>query len=149
MTSDKHMIGTTISHYRIIEELGEGGMGVVYKAQDTRLDRFVAIKFLPAHLSASSENKARFLQEAKATAALNHPNILSVYDVGEHDDSMFLVLELVYGKTLSAHIANLQSGSGVPVKQAIDWAIQIAQGLRAAHGKNIVHRDVKPHNIMV
>src|SRR5437899_2079128 len=113
------MINQTISHYKILEKLGEGGMGVVYKAQDTRLDRFVAIKFLPSHLSGSADNKARFLQEAKATAALNHPNILSVYDVGEHDDSMFLVLELVDGKTLSAHIANLQSGSGVPVKQAI------------------------------
>jgi len=143
------MIGQTISHYRIIEKLGEGGMGVVYKAQDTRLDRFVAIKFLPAHLSSSAENKARFLQEAKATAALNHPNILSMYDVGERDDAMFLVLELIDGKTLSTHIASLQSGSGVPVKQAIEWAIQIAQGLRAAHDKNIIHRDIKPHNIMV
>jgi serine/threonine protein kinase/tetratricopeptide (TPR) repeat protein len=143
------MIGQTISHYKILEKLGEGGMGVVYKAQDTRLDRFVAIKLLPSNLSNSVDNKARFLQEAKATAALNHPNILSMYDVGEHGETMFLVLELVEGKTLSAHIAGLQSGSGVPVKQAIDWALQIAQGLRAAHDKNIIHRDIKPHNIML
>ena len=143
------MIGQTISHYKILEKLGEGGMGVVYKAQDSRLDRFVAIKFLPSHLSGSADNKARFLQEAKATAALNHPNILSVYDVGEHDDSMFLVLELVDGVTLSAHIANLKSGTGVPVKQAIEWLSQIAHGLKAAHEKNIIHRDIKPHNIMV
>ncbi|MBF8296511.1 MAG: hypothetical protein HW389_3056 [Bacteroidetes bacterium] len=143
------MIGQTISHYKILEKLGEGGMGIVYKAQDSRLDRFVAIKFLPSHLSGSAENKARFLQEAKATAALNHPNILSVYDVGEHDDSMFLVLELVDGTTLSAHIANHKSGTGVPVKQAIEWLSQIAQGLKVAHEKNIIHRDIKPHNIMV
>ncbi|MBI3005490.1 MAG: protein kinase [Ignavibacteriales bacterium] len=143
------MIGQTISHYKILEKLGEGGMGVVYKAQDSRLDRFVAVKFLPSHLSGSAENKARFLQEAKATAALNHPNILSVYDVGEHEDSMFLVLELVDGATLSAHIANLKSGTGVPVKQAIEWLSQIARGLKVAHEKNIIHRDIKPHNIMV
>ncbi|MBI3005465.1 MAG: serine/threonine protein kinase, partial [Ignavibacteriales bacterium] len=143
------MIGQTISHYKILEKLGEGGMGVVYKAQDTRLDRNVAIKLLPSHLSGSAESKARFLQEAKATAALNHPNILSMYDVGEHDDSMFLVLELVDGATLSTHISNLRSGTGVPVKQAIEWLSQIARGLKVAHEKNIIHRDIKPHNIMV
>ncbi len=143
------MIGKTISHYEILEKLGEGGMGIVYKARDTRLDRLVAIKFLPGHLSASSESKARFLQEAKATAALNHPNILSVYDVGEHDEAMFLVLELVEGKTLSTHISHPQSGSSIPLKQAIDWATQIAQGLKAAHDKNIIHRDIKPQNVMI
>jgi non-specific serine/threonine protein kinase len=143
------MIGSTVSHYKILEKLGEGGMGVVYKAQDTRLDRFVAIKFLPSQHSASEDNKARFLQEAKATAALNHPNILSVHDVGEHNSSMFLVLELVDGKTLSAHIANLKSGTGVPVQQALEWLSQIAQGLKVAHEKNIIHRDIKSHNLMV
>lgn len=124
-------------------------MGVVYKAQDSRLERFVAIKFLPSHLSASEDNKARFLQEAKATAALNHPNILSVYDVGEHNNSMFLVLELVEGQTMSTHIANLKSGTGVPVLQALEWLSQIAQGLKVAHEKNIIHRDIKPHNLMI
>ncbi len=143
------MIEKIVSHYKILEELGRGGMGVVYKAQDTRLDRFVAIKFLPSHLSMSPENKMRFMQEAKATAAMSHPNILPVYDVGEHEGSMFLVLELVEGQTLSSYIANLKSGSGIPVTRAIDWLSQIAHGLSDAHEKNIVHRDIKPQNIMI
>jgi len=143
------MIGQTISHYKIIEKLGEGGMGVVYKAQDTKLDRLVAIKFLPKHLSAE-ENKMRFMQEAKATAALNHPNILSVYEIDEQgDEGMFFAMEYVDGITLKKHIANLKSGTGIQVPQAIEWAIQIAQGLKAAHEKNIVHRDIKPENVMI
>ena len=143
------MIGQTISHYKIIEKLGEGGMGVVYKAQDLKLDRMVAIKFLPAHLSASPDSKARFLQEAKATAALNHPNILNVYEVDDQEDGMFLVMEYLEGMTLKKYMTNLNSGTGVPVHQAIEWASQIAEGLKAAHGKNIVHRDIKPENVML
>ncbi|MEK6571808.1 MAG: serine/threonine-protein kinase [Bacteroidota bacterium] len=153
------MIGQTISHYKILEKLGEGGMGVVYKAQDLKLDRPVAVKFLPAHLSASAENKARFVQEAKAAAALNHPNILSVYDIDEQEGSMFFVMEYVEGETLKSRITNLylkgasgsagKSSEGIPVRQALDWTIQIAQGLKAAHEKNIVHRDIKPENIML
>jgi serine/threonine protein kinase/Flp pilus assembly protein TadD len=143
------MIGQTISHYRILEKLGEGGMGVVYKAQDTRLDRLVAIKFLPHHLSSSRENKERFIQEARAAAALNHPNILSVFDIGDQDGKMFFVMEYVEGKTLKSHISSLKAGNGVPVRQSIDWAIQIAHGLKAAHEKSIVHRDIKPENIML
>ena len=143
------MIGQTISHYKILEKLGEGGMGVVYKAEDTRLDRFVAIKILPSHLSASTDSNARFLQEAKATAALSHPNILSVFDVGESNGSMFIVLELVEGRTLDSYISNLKTGSGIPVKQALDWVLQITRGLKAAHDKNIIHRDIKPHNLML
>ena len=143
------MIGQTISHYKILEKLGEGGMGVVYKAQDLKLDRLVAIKFLPGHLSASADSKARFLQEAKATAALNHPNILNVYEVDEQDDGMFLVMEYLDGTTLKRYLSNLTSGTGVPVHQALEWASQIAQGLKAAHGKNIVHRDIKPENVML
>ena len=143
------MIGQTISHYKILEKLGEGGMGVVYKAQDLKLDRPVAVKFLPSHLSASEENKARFVQEARATAALNHPNILNVYDIDEQDGGMFFVMEYVEGKTLKSHIASLKPGEGIPVRHAIDWTIQIAQGLKAAHEKNIVHRDIKPENIML
>ncbi|HTY09560.1 MAG TPA: protein kinase [Bacteroidota bacterium] len=143
------MIGQTISHYKILEKLGEGGMGVVYKAQDLKLDRLVAIKFLPGHLSASADSKARFLQEAKATAALNHPNILNVYEIDEQDDGMFLVMEYLDGTTLKRYLSNLTSGTGVPVHQALEWASQIAQGLKAAHGKNIVHRDIKPENVML
>ncbi len=143
------MIGQTISHYSIQEKLGEGGMGIVYKARDLKLDRDVAIKFLPAHLSSSTENKTRFLQEAKAAAALNHPNILGVYEIDEPDGKMFFAMEFVEGVTLKRHIANLKSGRGIPVIQALDWTIQVAQGLKAAHDKNIVHRDIKPENIMV
>ena len=143
------MIGKTISHYNILEKVGEGGMGVVYKAQDTTLDRFVAIKFLPAHLSATGENKSRFLQEAKAAAALNHPNILNVYEIDEQDGMMFLVMEYLDGETLKDHMSNLTSGPGLPYKQALDWAVLIAKGLKAAHDKNIIHRDIKPQNIML
>ena len=143
------MIGQTISHYKILEKLGEGGMGVVYKAQDLKLDRAVAIKFLPSHLSASEENKARFIQEARATAALNHPNILNVYDIDEQDNGMFFVMEYVDGKTLKSHITSLKAGEGIPVSQSINWTILIAQGLIAAHEKGIVHRDIKPENIML
>ncbi|HTK82604.1 MAG TPA: protein kinase [Bacteroidota bacterium] len=141
------MIGTTVSHYKILDKLGEGGMGIVYKAQDTKLDRIVAIKFLPQHLSASEENKTRFIQEAKATAALNHPNILGVFEIDEQDKRLFFVMEFVEGSTLKKHIANLKSG--VPLVQALEWTAQIAQGLKAAHDKNIVHRDIKPENVMV
>jgi serine/threonine protein kinase/Flp pilus assembly protein TadD len=143
------MIGKTVSHYNILEKLGEGGMGVVYKAQDTTLDRHVAIKFLPAHLSATGENKSRFLQEAKAAAALNHPNILNVYEIDEKDGMMFLVMEYLEGETLKDYLTNLKTGPGVPYRQALDWTTLIAQGLKAAHDKNIVHRDIKPHNIML
>ncbi len=143
------MVGQTISHYNILEKLGEGGMGVVYKAQDTTLDRFVAIKFLPAHLSATGENKSRFLQEAKSAAALNHPNILNVYEIDEKDGMMFLVMEYLEGETLKDHLTNLKTGPGIPYRQALDWTTLVAQGLKAAHDKNIIHRDIKPHNIMM
>lgn len=141
------MIGTTISRYRILEKLGEGGMGVVYKARDITLDRDVAVKFLPAHLSATGENKSRFLQEAKAAAALNHPNILSVYEIDEKDGVMFLVMEFLSGETLKEHLT--RHGAGVPVRQALEWTLLVAEGLKAAHAKDIVHRDIKPHNIML
>ncbi|MBI3364625.1 MAG: protein kinase [Ignavibacteriae bacterium] len=143
------MIGQTISHYKILEKLGEGGMGVVYKAKDIKLDRPVAIKFLPSHLSASEENKARFMQEARATAALNHPNILNVYEIDEQNGGMFFVMEYLEGRTLRSHISSLKSSTGIPYTQAIEWTTQIANGLQAAHQKNIVHRDIKPENIMV
>jgi serine/threonine protein kinase/Tfp pilus assembly protein PilF len=143
------MIGQTISHYKILEKLGEGGMGVVYKAQDLKLDRSVAIKFLPPHLSASSENQSRFMQEAKAAAALNHPNILGVYEIDEQNGSLFFAMEYVEGKTLKSHIADQRSGTGIPLKQALNWMMQIGEGLKAAHDRSIVHRDIKPENIMI
>jgi serine/threonine protein kinase/tetratricopeptide (TPR) repeat protein len=143
------MIGSTISHYKILEKLGEGGMGVVYKAQDLELDRTVAVKFLSTHLSASEESKTRFIQEARAAAALNHPNILGVYEINRQDGNVFFVMEYLEGITLKSHIENLKSGSGVSPLQALAWTEQIALGLKAAHGKNIVHRDIKPENIMI
>jgi len=137
------MIGQMISHYKIIEKLGEGGMGVVYKAQDTKLDRLVALKFLPPHLAASEQDKARFIQEAKAASALNHPNVCTIHDIQEHDGQMFIVMEFVDGQTLR------ERKSSISFKQAIDFGIQIADGLAAAHEKGIVHRDIKPENIMI
>lgn len=139
------MIGQTISHYKILEKLGEGGMGVVYKAQDTKLDRLVALKFLPPHLSASEQDKARFIQEAKSASAINHPNICTIYSIDEHDQQMFIAMEYVDGQTLGEKLK-----SQIPNrKSAIDIGIQIAEGLAAAHEKGIVHRDIKPDNIMV
>jgi serine/threonine protein kinase len=137
------MIGSTISHYNILEKLGEGGMGVVYKAEDTKLDRTVALKFLPPHLNASEQDKIRFIQEAKAAAALNHPNVCSIIDIQDHDGQMFIIMEFVDGQTLR------EKRGTVTMKQAIDIGIQIADGLSAAHEKGIVHRDIKPENIMV
>ncbi len=143
------MIGDTISHYEILQELGRGGMGVVYKARDLRLDRVVAIKFLTSQLSGSAENKARFVQEARAAAALNHPNILGVFEIDERDDTVFFVMEYVDGKTLKAHIAGMNTGTGIPVGQALEWTAQVARALKAAHDKEIIHRDIKLENIMV
>jgi Tol biopolymer transport system component/tRNA A-37 threonylcarbamoyl transferase component Bud32 len=137
------MIGQTILHYEIQEKLGEGGMGVVYKARDTKLDRLVALKFLPSHLNASEADKARFIQEAKAAAALSHPNICTIFGIDDHDGQLFIAMELVDGQTLRERRETLS------FKQAIEIGIQIADGLSAAHEKGIVHRDIKPENIMV
>ncbi len=137
------MIGTLIGHYKILEKLGEGGMGVVYKATDTKLDRLVALKFLPDELTKSASDTARFVQEAKAAAALNHPSICTIHGIEESDGKQFIVLEFVDGQTLG------EKGRSINQKQAIDIAIQIADGLAAAHEKGIVHRDIKPDNIMI
>jgi serine/threonine protein kinase len=137
------MIGQIISHYKVLEKLGEGGMGVVYKAQDTKLDRFVALKFLPPHLAASEQDKARFIQEAKSASALNHPNVCTIHDIQEHEGQIFIVMEFVDGQTLR------EKKGAISFKQAIDVGIQVADGLAAAHEKGIVHRDVKPENIMI
>src|SRR6266481_5304715 len=148
MTNDSAMIGQRISHYKILEKLGEGGMGVVYKAEDTKLDRFVALKFLPPHLNASEQDKARFTQEAKAASAINHPNICTIYSIEEHEGQMFIVMEFVDGKTLRDFVGAFHE-TPRPMNRAVDIGVQIADGLAAAHEKGIVHRDIKPENIMV
>jgi serine/threonine protein kinase/Tfp pilus assembly protein PilF len=138
-----------ISHYELTEEIGRGGMGIVYKARDLKLDRYVAIKFLPQHLAYSEEYKSRFIREAKSAASLSHPNILSIYEIDEADGSLFIAMEYVDGETLKSHISKITSGTGVPVDQAINWIEQIAQGLKSAHEMNIVHRDIKTENVMI
>lgn len=139
------MIGQIISHYKILEKLGEGGMGVVYKAQDTKLDRIVALKFLPHHLTAGEADQARFVQEAKAAALLNHPNVCTIYDIKEEEGKQFIVMEYVDGKTLRRVIQ-----SQVPnLPSAIQYATQIGEALQEAHSNGIVHRDIKSENIMI
>ena len=142
------MIGKTISHYKILEKLGEGGMGIVYKAKDTNLDRIVAIKFLPTHVSTNDEERTRFKNEAKAAARLNHLNIATIYSIEEVDDELFIVMEYIEGKELKKIIA---TGDVSPLSEekAIDYAIQIAEGLHAAHEKGVIHRDIKSANIMI
>jgi serine/threonine protein kinase len=137
------MIDQTIGHYKILEKLGEGGMGVVYKAQDLKLDRLVALKFLPSHVSINEETKARFMQEAKAAAALNHANICTIHGVEEDAGQMFIVMEYVDGGTLRERIPFPK------INEAISIAIQIAEALQEAHAKGIVHRDIKADNIML
>jgi serine/threonine protein kinase len=139
------LTGRAIAHYSIIEKLGEGGMGAVYKARDERLDRFVALKILPAEKMSDPERRRRFIQEAKSASALNHPNIVTIYDIGEADDVHFIAMEYVGGRTLDALIGP----KGLPLNDALALAIQIADGLGKAHAAGIVHRDLKPSNIMV
>jgi len=139
------MIGKTISHYKIVEKLGEGGMGVVYKAQDIQLQRLVALKFLPPHISDHPEEKARFIHEAQSASALNHPNVTTVYGIEESPEGLFIAMEYVEGKTVK-EIAEKETPS---IKKILDIAIQVCEGLTAAHKKDIVHRDIKSDNIMV
>jgi serine/threonine protein kinase/Tfp pilus assembly protein PilF len=139
------LIGRTISHYRILEKLGEGGMGVVYKAEDTKLDRYVALKFLSPRVLGTRAEKARFVREAKAAAALNHPNICTVHEIDEAEGQTFIAMECVEGRSLKARI---ESGS-LSLDETLAIASQIAEGLSEAHGKDIVHRDIKPANVVV
>jgi serine/threonine protein kinase/Tfp pilus assembly protein PilF len=139
------MIGQTLSHYRILEKIGQGGMGVVYKALDLHLDRYVAVKMLPKERVADPERRRRFIQEAKSASALNHPNIITIHDIDEADGICFIAMEYIPGKTLQEMIAE----SRLELNQSLDYAVQIADALSKAHAAGIVHRDIKPSNVMV
>jgi eukaryotic-like serine/threonine-protein kinase len=143
--SEDSLLGGSFTHYRIVDKIGEGGMGEVYRAYDSRLDRYVAIKLLPSSLAGDAERLTRFKQEARATSALNHPNILTIYDIGESDGKPFMVTELLEGTDLR----QLLSEGPLPLRKVTEYASQIVSGLSAAHEKGVVHRDLKPENVFI